>query len=66
MDTEATLHEKISATMLSTIPATLTNFGYQEKWQTNTEEEDLGVSLTGIMDNSVINEEKDYQRYYKV
>jgi ribonucleoside-diphosphate reductase alpha chain len=58
MDTEATLHDKIEvATILGTIQATLTDFGYlRKRWQTNTEEERLlGVSLTGIMDNSIIN-----------
>ena len=58
MDTEASLHDKIEvATILGTIQATLTDFGYlRKRWQTNTEEERLlGVSLTGIMDNSLIN-----------
>ena len=58
MDTEATLHDKIEvATILGTIQATLTNFGYlRKRWQQNTEEERLlGVSLTGIMDNSLLN-----------
>ena len=62
MDTEATLHEKIEvATILGTIQATLTNFGYlRKRWQTNTEEERLlGVSLTGIMDNSIINRRRE-------
>ena len=40
------------ATLLGTIQATLTNFGYlRKRWRDNTEEERLlGVSLTGIMD----------------
>jgi len=62
MDTEATLHDKIEvATILGTIQATLTNFGYlRKRWQTNTEEERLlGVSLTGIMDNSIINRRRE-------
>jgi len=56
-DTEETLHSKIEvATILGTIQATLTNFGYlRKRWKDNTEEERLlGVSLTGIMDNSLL------------
>ena len=51
------LHDKIEvATILGTIQATLTDFGYlRKRWQRNTEEERLlGVSLTGIMDNSLL------------
>ena len=62
MDTETTLHDKIEvATILGTIQATLTDFGYlRKRWQTNTEEERLlGVSLTGIMDNSIINRRRE-------
>ena len=42
------------ATILGTFQATLTNFRYLTKaWKDNTEEEALlGVSLTGIMDNT--------------
>ena len=61
-DTEETLHDKIEvATILGTIQATLTDFGYlRKRWQTNTEEERLlGVSLTGIMDNSIINRRRE-------
>ena len=45
------------ATILGTIQATLTNFKYlSKKWKENCEEERLlGVSLTGIMDNSFTN-----------
>ncbi len=45
------------ATILGTIQATYTNFPYLRKiWQKNTEEERLlGVSLTGIMDNTILN-----------
>ena len=45
------------ATILGTFQATLTNFPYLRKvWKKNTEEERLlGVSLTGIMDNSIMN-----------
>ena len=44
------------ATILGTLQATLTDFRYLRKvWQKNTEEEALlGVSLTGIMDHSVM------------
>jgi ribonucleoside-diphosphate reductase alpha chain len=55
-DTLATLKEKVRlATILGTFQATLTNFKYLRKiWQKNTEEERLlGVSLTGIMDNTL-------------
>jgi ribonucleoside-diphosphate reductase alpha chain len=45
------------ATILGTIQSTLTNFRYlRGHWKKNTEEERLlGVSLTGIMDNPVLN-----------
>jgi ribonucleoside-triphosphate reductase len=57
-DTRASLKKKIRmATILGTIQATMTNFGYlRKRWQNNTEEERLlGVSLTGIMDCKLIN-----------
>ena len=49
------------ASKLGTIQSTLTNFPYLRKvWQRNTEEERLlGVSLTGIMDNTLTNGKKD-------
>ena len=56
-DTKTTLKNKIEmATILGTIQATFTNFGYlRKRWQNNTEEERLlGVSLTGIMDCPVL------------
>jgi hypothetical protein len=45
------------ATILGTFQSTLTHFPYLRKtWQKNTEEERLlGVSLTGIMDSSLLN-----------
>jgi len=45
------------ATILGTIQSTLTNFPYLRKvWKSNTEEERLlGVSMTGIMDNTLTN-----------
>jgi len=57
-DTLDTLKNKIKiATILGTIQSTFTNFGYlRKRWIDNTEEERLlGVSLTGIMDSSVLN-----------
>src|SRR5210317_963489 len=57
-DTVETLKNKIEvATILGTIQATLTNFGYlRKRWKDNTEEERLlGVSLTGIMDSTLLN-----------
>ena len=57
-DSMATLLDKVEhATILGTIQATLTNFGYlRKRWQDNTEEERLlGVSLTGIMDSILLN-----------
>jgi len=61
-DTPTTLKEKVKlATILGTWQATLTDFRYLSKeWKTNCEEEALlGVSLTGIMDNSYTNGTKD-------
>ena len=45
------------ATILGTFQSTLTHFPYLRKvWQKNTEEERLlGVSMTGIMDNELLN-----------
>ena len=45
------------ATILGTFQSTLTHFPYLRKvWQKNTEEERLlGVSMTGIMDNALLN-----------
>jgi len=57
-DTIETLLEKVEvATILGTFQSTLTYFPYLRKvWQKNTEEERLlGVSLTGIMDNPILN-----------
>jgi len=57
-DSWSSLSRKIElATILGTFQATLTNFRYLTKaWKNNTEEEALlGVSLTGIMDNSKLN-----------
>ena len=57
-DDMATLQEKVTiATILGTFQSTLTSFPYLRKvWQTNTEEERLlGVSMTGILDNKLLN-----------
>lgn len=56
-DTFDDLKRKIElATILGTIQSTLTNFQFlSEEWKKNTEEERLlGVSLTGIMDHSIM------------
>ncbi|GIL49783.1 hypothetical protein Vafri_6072 [Volvox africanus] len=55
-DNAASLERKVRlATTLGTFQATMTNFPYlREVWRTNTEQERLlGVSLTGIMDNTL-------------
>lgn len=57
-DTRKTLKEKVRvAAILGTIQSTYTDFPYLRKvWKNNTEEERLlGVSLTGIMDNTILN-----------
>jgi ribonucleoside-diphosphate reductase alpha chain len=61
-DTLESLKEKVTiATILGTFQSTLTNFPYLRKvWQTNTEEERLlGVSMTGILDNTLLNDAYD-------
>ena len=58
VDTVTSLKRKIRlATILGTWQSTLTNFRYISKeWKNNCEEERLlGVSLTGIMDNPLLN-----------
>ena len=57
-DTQASILEKIRlATILGTFQSSLTNLKrLRAKWKHNTEEEALlGVSLTGIMDNTFMN-----------
>lgn len=57
-DTLEDLERKVKlATILGTIQSTYTHFPYLRKiWKDNTEEERLlGVSLTGIMDNPLLN-----------
>jgi len=57
-DTLETLERKVKlATILGTIQSTYTHFPYLRKvWKDNTEAERLlGVSLTGIMDNALMN-----------
>ena len=61
-DTAEDLKRKIrAATILGTIQSTLTDFKHISKeWKDNCEEERLlGVSLTGIMDHSVLSKCKD-------
>jgi ribonucleoside-triphosphate reductase len=61
-DTEETLLDKIEmATILGTFQSTMTNFPYLRKiWQQNTEEERLlGVSMTGPLDNRLLNNPND-------
>jgi ribonucleoside-diphosphate reductase alpha chain len=61
-DTLESLKEKVTlATILGTFQSTLTNFPYLRKvWQTNTEDERLlGVSMTGILDNTLLNDAYD-------
>jgi ribonucleoside-triphosphate reductase (thioredoxin) len=58
-DTLEHLERKVRiATILGTLQATLTDFRYlRSVWKKNTEEEALlGVSLTGIMDNKLLND----------
>jgi ribonucleoside-diphosphate reductase alpha chain len=61
-DTQASLLKKVrQATILGTFQSTLTNFPYLRKtWKNNTEEERLlGVSMTGILDNALLNNPDD-------
>ena len=65
-DTLLELKRKVRmATVLGTFQSTLTNFKYLRKiWTQNTEEERLlGVSLTGIMDHSVLSKTVDSGRW---
>lgn len=61
-DDESDLTRKVElATILGTVQSTLTDFRYLgKKWRDNCEEERLlGVSITGIMDNSILNGHDD-------
>lgn len=63
-DTIDTLKEKVRiATILGTFQSTLTEFPYLRKiWKKNTEEERLlGVSLTGIMDNTLMSGQEGFE-----
>jgi ribonucleoside-diphosphate reductase alpha chain len=53
------------ATIIGTMQSTLTDFKYLRKiWKDNTEEERLlGVSLTGIMDHSVLSKNTDSKKW---
>lgn len=60
-DTFEDLIEKVRlATILGTIQSTFTDFRYlRKKWQKNCEEERLlGVSITGVVDNPILNGSK--------
>jgi ribonucleoside-diphosphate reductase alpha chain len=61
-DSVDTLRNKVRlATILGTFQSTMTHFPYLRKvWQTNTEDERLlGVSMTGILDNTLLNDPDD-------
>ena len=63
-DTFDSISNKIKlATILGTFQASLTDFPYLRKiWQKNTEEEALlGVSMTGILDNILLNNPDDLE-----
>ena len=63
-DTMDDIQRKIRlATIFGTFQASLTNFPYLRKiWQRNTEEEALlGVSMTGILDNPLLNNPDDVE-----
>lgn len=65
-DTLETLKRKVvTATILGTLQASLTNFRYLRPiWRRNTEEEALlGVSLTGIMDHPVLSGTSEYPEW---
>jgi ribonucleoside-triphosphate reductase len=65
-DTLESLKEKVRiATILGTLQSTLVDFKYLRKaWKDNAEEERLlGVSLTGIMDHSVLSKNVDSKRW---
>jgi len=65
-DTLDSLKSKVRlATILGTLQSTLTDFKYLRKvWKDNTEDERLlGVSLTGIMDHSVLSKSVDSPRW---
>ena len=65
-DTLESLKRKVRlATILGTLQSTLTDFKYLRKvWKTNTEDERLlGVSLTGIMDHSILSKTVDSPRW---
>ena len=67
-DTLNSLKRKVRlATILGTLQATLTDFRYLRNiWRVNTEEEALlGVSLTGIMDHSILSGREDKAKLKK-
>ncbi len=69
IDTLEDLKQKIEfAVILGTFQCTLTNFRFiSKKWENNTKEERLlGVSMTGIMDNELLNGRKGIEELKKV
>jgi ribonucleoside-triphosphate reductase (thioredoxin) len=67
-DLESVKEKVRLATILGTIQSTMTNFRYiSKKWKENCEEERLlGVSLTGIMDNSLFHDVNDVDLPYRL
>lgn len=67
-DTFEQLKQKVElATIIGTFQSTLTNFRYiRKQWQINAEEERLlGVSMTGIMDHTVLGGDSGISEYLK-
>lgn len=68
-DTPEDLRRKVRlATILGTFQSTLTNFKYiSKRWQKNCEEERLlGVSITGILDNSLLAGKEGHEKLASV
>jgi len=66
-DTQPTLIKKVeAATILGCVQSTLTDFKFiRQQWKDNCEEERLlGVSLTGLMDNTYFNHTSNYVKSY--
>lgn len=65
---ESLVHKVKLATALGTYQSTMTDFPYLRKiWQENTEEERLlGVSMTGPLDNKLMNDPSDPELPYRL
>jgi ribonucleoside-triphosphate reductase len=65
---ESLVHKAKLATALGTYQSTMTDFPYLRKiWQENTEEERLlGVSMTGPLDNKLMNDPSDPELPYRL